>query len=106
MGVGAAQEACSSNLEYREPSQHLLIDRHRETKQNLCRDGRFQDLPDSDIQPAVHQLLQSITTNSGQLQQNYKNYKKKLTDNYIKYTDNYNNYSTDTYYRVLTLTTM
>ena len=28
-----------------EPSQHLLL-RHRETKKNLCRGGRSQDVPD------------------------------------------------------------
>ena len=27
--------------------------RHRETKKNLCRDGRSQDLPGTDFQPAV-----------------------------------------------------
>ena len=48
-GEGAAREACSSNLESWEPSQHSLIDRHRETKQNLCGDGRSQDLPDTDF---------------------------------------------------------
>ena len=32
---GAAWEACSSNLESWEPSQHKLIDRHRETKK-IC----------------------------------------------------------------------
>ena len=30
--------------------------RHRETKKNLCRGGRSQDLPDSDFQPAVQHL--------------------------------------------------
>ena len=29
--------------------------RHRENKKNLCRGGRSQDLPDTDIQPAVRQ---------------------------------------------------
>ena len=30
--------------------------RHRETKKNLCRGGRSQDLPDTDLEPAVRQL--------------------------------------------------
>ena len=30
--------------------------RHRETKKNLCRDGRSQDLPKTDFQPAVRHL--------------------------------------------------
>ena len=30
--------------------------RHRETKKNLCRGGRSQDLPDTDFQPAIRQL--------------------------------------------------
>ena len=30
--------------------------RHRETKKNLCRGGRSQDLPDTDFQPAVRHL--------------------------------------------------
>ena len=29
---------------------------HRETKKNLCRDGRSQDLPNTDFQPAVRHL--------------------------------------------------
>ena len=30
--------------------------RHRETKKNMCRDGRSQDLLDTDLQPAIRQL--------------------------------------------------
>ena len=30
--------------------------RHRETKKNLCRGGRSQDLPNADFQPAVRHL--------------------------------------------------
>ena len=30
--------------------------RHRETKKNLCRGGRSQDLPNTDFQPAVRHL--------------------------------------------------
>ena len=30
--------------------------RHKETKKNLCRSGRSQDLPDTDFQPAIWQL--------------------------------------------------
>ena len=30
--------------------------RHRETKKNLCRGGRSQDLPDTDFQPAIRHL--------------------------------------------------
>ena len=30
--------------------------RHRENKKTLCRDGRSQDLPSTDFQPAVRQL--------------------------------------------------
>ena len=30
--------------------------RHRETKKNLCRGGRSQDLPSTDFQPAVRHL--------------------------------------------------
>ena len=30
--------------------------RHRETKKNLCRGGRSQDLPNTDFQPAVRRL--------------------------------------------------
>ena len=33
--------------------------RHRETKKNLCRDGRSQDLPNTDFQPAVRHLKAS-----------------------------------------------
>jgi hypothetical protein len=33
-----------------------LAFRHRETKKNLCQGGRSQDLPDSDLQPAIRQL--------------------------------------------------
>ena len=29
--------------------------KHRETKKNLCRGGRSQDLPDTDFQPAIRQ---------------------------------------------------
>ena len=29
--------------------------RHRETKKNLCRGGRSQDLPNTDLQPAIRQ---------------------------------------------------
>ena len=32
-----------------EPSEHLLIDRNRETKENLCRGGLSQDLPGTDF---------------------------------------------------------
>ena len=32
--------------------------RHRETKKNLCRGGRSQELPDTDFQPAVRHLKQ------------------------------------------------
>ena len=32
--------------------------RHRETKKNLCRGGRSQDLPDTDFKPAVRHLKQ------------------------------------------------
>ena len=32
--------------------------RHTETKKNLCRGGRSQDLPDTDFQPAVRHLKQ------------------------------------------------
>ena len=35
--------------EFWEPSEHSLIDRHRETKQNLRRGSRSQDLPDTDL---------------------------------------------------------
>jgi len=37
-----------SNLESWEPSQHSLLDTG-ETKKNLCRGGRSQDLPDTDF---------------------------------------------------------
>ena len=30
--------------------------RHKETEKNLCRDGRLQDLPNTDFQPAVWHL--------------------------------------------------
>ena len=55
--------------------------RHRETKKNLCRDGRSQDLPNTDFQPAVRHLkykqqcphsttnTHNITTHTRQLQQ-------------------------------------
>jgi hypothetical protein len=42
-GEGVVWEACSSNLESWEPSQHSLLDRGKQ--ENLCRDGRSQDLP-------------------------------------------------------------
>jgi hypothetical protein len=41
--------SCSGNLGCWEPSQQSLIDRHRETKKNLCRDGRSQDLANADF---------------------------------------------------------
>ena len=33
-----------------------FVYRHRETKKNLCRDGRSQDLPNTEFQPAVQHL--------------------------------------------------
>ena len=49
MLVGRATlEACSSNLETLEPSQHSFIGTGK-TKKNLCRGGRSQDLPDTDF---------------------------------------------------------
>ena len=47
--VGRATcEACSGNLEVSGtvPAFGLVL---RETKKNLCRDGRSQDLPDTDF---------------------------------------------------------
>ena len=35
--------------------------RHRETKKNLCRGGRTQDLPDTDFQPVIRQLKYEAT---------------------------------------------
>ena len=37
--------------------------RHRETKKNVCRDGRSQDLPNTDFQPAVRHLTSSSASN-------------------------------------------
>ena len=34
--------------------------RHRETKKNLCRDGRSQDLPSTDLQPAVRHMYECM----------------------------------------------
>ena len=88
--------------------------RHRETKKNLCRGGRSQELPSTDIQPAVRHLKyikkqqcthsitnthkmttihkRTTTIHTRQLQQ----YKKKTTTIHKRqlqqYTqDNYNN---------------
>ena len=36
--------------------------RHRETKKNLCRGGRSQDLPNTDFQPAMWQLTSNPAT--------------------------------------------
>ena len=36
--------------------------RRRETKKNLCRGGRLQDLPNTDLQPAVRHLKKKIAT--------------------------------------------
>jgi len=55
--------------------------RHRETKKNLCRCGRSQDLPNTDFQPAVRHLNKKkkcthSTTNKHKIttqQVNYKN---------------------------------
>ena len=46
---GLHEKHAVATWEFWEPSEHSLIDRHRETKQNLCRDGRSQDLPDTDL---------------------------------------------------------
>ena len=37
--------------------------RHRETKKNLCRGDRSQDLPNTDLQPAVRHLKQKLKVN-------------------------------------------
>ena len=42
----ATCEACNGNLEVSETIPAFAVV-HRETKKNLCRDGRSQDLPDS-----------------------------------------------------------
>jgi len=34
--------------------------RHRETKKNLCRGGQSQDLPNTDLQPAVRHLKPAV----------------------------------------------
>ena len=63
--------------------------RERETKKNLCRDGRSQDLPNIDFQPAVRHLKYKkkqqcthSTTNTHKLTTIYK--------------DNYNTHKTTT----------
>ena len=38
--------------------------RHRETKKNLCRGGRSQDLPSTDFQPAVRHLKLKKNSNT------------------------------------------
>ena len=40
--------------------------RHRETKKNLCRDGRSQDLPNTDFEPAVQHLKVSSPASKSQ----------------------------------------
>jgi len=45
---GGLHEKHSGNLESWEPSQHLLIDTGK-PKKNLCRGGRSQDLPNTDL---------------------------------------------------------
>jgi len=67
--------------------------RHRETKRNLCRGGRSQDLPNTDFYPAVRHLkykikqcthsttnTHKITTHTRQLQQ----YTRSTNNNYTK----------------------
>ena len=44
----AACEACSGNWEISGTIAAFALV-HRETKKNLCRDGRSQDLPDTDF---------------------------------------------------------
>jgi hypothetical protein len=39
-----------------------FVFRHRETKENLCRGGWSQDLPDTDFKPAVRQLKHNMRT--------------------------------------------
>ena len=86
--------------------------RHRETKRNLCRGGRSQDLPNTDFQPAARHLKEKqqythstanthkMTILTRQLQQytqdNYNNTHKTTTKIHTRqlqqYTqDNYNN---------------
>ena len=54
--------------------------RHTETKKNLCRDGRQQDLPNTDFQPAVRHLK----------------YKKTIPTQCNKYTKDNNTHNTTT----------
>ena len=56
--------------------------RHRETKKNLCRDGRLQDLPNTDFQPAVRDLKLK-SSNAHTVQQIHITYQHTQ--------DNYNN---------------
>ena len=87
--------------------------RHRETKKNLCRSGRSQDLPNTDLKPAVRHLKSKqqythstknthkmTTIHTRQLQKhtkdNYNNTHKTTTTIHTRklqqYTqDNYNN---------------
>ena len=44
----ATYEACSGNLEVSGTIPVFALV-HRETKKNLCRDGRSQELPDTDL---------------------------------------------------------
>jgi len=46
---GATREACSGNLECKTGTIPAFALGPRKTKQNLCRDGRSQDLPVTDF---------------------------------------------------------
>ena len=56
----ATWEARSGNLEITGTILAFALG-PRETKENLCRDGRSQDLPVADFQPAVRYLMHAIS---------------------------------------------
>jgi hypothetical protein len=46
---GATWEACSVNLEKKNGNHPSICSRTQENQENLCRDGRSQDLPVTDF---------------------------------------------------------
>ena len=71
--------------------------RHRETKRNLCRDGRSQDLPSTDFQPAVrHIKYKKKNNNTHTVQQIHtrqlQQYTRPTNNKYTHKTTN-NNYT-------------
>ena len=59
--------------------------RYRETKKNLCRGGRSQDLPDTNFQPAIRQLkygTEHVPSSINDRQYTYKRNTETLSCNH------------------------